>query len=84
MNGHFIKGSISELSESQKLLKNVILQSKVYNDMYQDFVNASVNVDVENITELYFEHIQSVMWLDQEDLYTEETKLGYFVEVANQ
>ena len=84
VNGHFIEGSISELTDSQKLLKNTILQSKVYDDMYQDFVHASVNVDVENITDLYFEHIQSVMWLDQDDLYTEETKLGYFVELANQ
>ena len=84
VNGHFIRGSISELTESQKVLKNTILQSKVYDDIYQDFVGASVKVDVKNITELHFEHTHSVKWLDQGDLYTDETKQGYFGELANQ
>ena len=83
---NLIRGSETDTSEKEPELQTRIFDSSVYHSIYEDFVKESSQQYDEDseFSNVYVYRWHSIMDLDDDSIFTEETRRGFFLEVANQ
>lgn len=87
VNSYYIKGVKLDLSPEEKLITDQIFASKVFNDLYAEFIETASLADTNSIPDManvgiYKYH--SLAEIDENERYDIKYKIAYFMEVATQ
>lgn len=85
INSHFIRGVKQDLSPKETIVADRIFESEVYNNLYDEFVQASTSQEkIADFSNLDVYHWHSLLDMDEKERYDPKYKVAYFLEIASQ